>query len=661
MTDQLKQIQCDCLIYGGTEAGIFTAVRTARSGMRTIFISETTYLFGFFPSLGAWETHYPGCRAPLSDEVKSKLINYYRFKYGENSQQFRDCVNLEDNNPMVTFEPQAAEAVLQNLIYSESKLRVLAPCHLESVNLSQGVIQSILCRTKNGAREISAPYFVDCSYTGDLGAMAGARFVIGRESRSDFHEPHAGRIFTRWRNGRFPKSSLDGQLNILPTWTTTKPIKGSSGEGDDNIQDYSYRICLSSEDHNRILPGRPDDYDPNQYLPLLLPPSRKSKLALPFHHRWLTQSIEELMANDHLFHGHKLPNNKRSWNSTNLTGAGKAYSDADQSERNRIEQRHINHALGLLYFLQNDEKVPKIIKSEARKWGLAKDEFSSHGNLPPAIYVRESRRFKGDYIYREQDCLKTKGLDRAPLHKDGIAFTEFALDSLPCTPERLRGSLPDGQFFEKDKTLPGSLPWRSLRPLGINNLLLPTNPSVTHCAWGTVRQTASLLHLAEVAAYAIVLCKSSKTSCTNLSPFLLQIYLVSKGTMTSFLNDLDLADPEPWKQAAVLFGSRGFFYDYNTRPNDLLKFKTAEVWTHCVKSILADNAISPEKVARAVKQSEASADNGSITKNELLQQLGIPANKGASKRKLTRKKGLEIIQNHILQLWKNGNILLLNE
>ena len=367
------------------------------------------------------------------------------------------------------------------------------------------------------------------------------------------------------------------------------------------------------------------------------------------------------MANDHLFHGHALPNKKRSWNATNFTGAGKDYSSATLARRKKIERQHRDHALGLLYFLQNDQDVPQCVKEEALRWGLAEDEFKEFDHFPPILYIRESRRFKGEYVYREQDCLKASGLPRAPIHKDGIAFTEFALDSLPCTPERCKGSLPDGQFFEKDKSLPGSLPLRCLIPLGFQNLLVSTNPSVTHCAWGTVRQSACLLHLAEVAALAVDCSISSNRELASLSPFEFQIHLVRHGIMISFFNDLDTGDNESWKQAALLFGNRGFFSDYDARPDHSLKVETAKAWTKCVKSILADDALPPEKVARAVKRAEASTENGSISENELLQQLGLPVRKGIGKEKLTRKEGLEIIQNHIVQEMEKGRLLLLKE
>ena len=579
-------LKYDLLVYGSTEAGIFAAVRAAREGLKTAFVADSPHWFGFFPSLGAWETHYPGDRAPLSSEVRSMIIDHYRQTYGANSPELEDCLSMESNNPMMTFEPKVAESVLMQLLMAEPNLQQISRFELAKVHVERHSLNQIEGTINKEPIVLEADYFIDASYNGDLTAATGAIYRLGRESWSEFEEMHAGCVYTTWIEGRFPKEALEGKLNLLPTWTTSAPLPGSTGEGDDAIQDYSYRICLCNNPDNRLMPDKPADYDRCRYASLLLPPEKKALLELPFHHRWLTTTLEEMMDEDHLFHGHALPCRKRSWNATNLTGESKAYAEADAADREQSEARHMSHALGLLFFLQNDPEVPQRIREAACQWGLAKDEFPNSNNLPPVIYIRESRRFTSSYVYREQDCMKHEAHERAPIHQDGIAFTEFALDSLPCRPRRLNASLADGQFFEKAKSLPGSLPWRCVQPEGITNVLTPTNPSVTHCAWGTVRQTASLLQLAESCALAVSLAKEKKVRLNQLLPIELQIHLVKKGMMIGFFNDLEMNEPARWKEAALVFGNYGFFADYNIRPHDVMDEKTTEVWIAALEGIL---------------------------------------------------------------------------
>ncbi len=616
-TASVLSVDKDLIVYGGTEAGVVCAVQAARLGMVTALVSESSYLFGFFPSLGAWETHYPGVREPLSEEIRQKIISHYRNTYGEGSAEFRTCVHLDSNNPMVTFEPHVAEATLQELIEREEKLQVYAPLHLVEVSQKDGRIEAVIFERDDRKRvKFAADTVIDCSYTGDLAAAAGLKYRLGRESREEFSEPHAGRIFTTWKEGRYPREAVEGKLNLLPTWTTGELLPESTGAGDRRIQDYSCRLCLSSDPDNQIHPDMPDGYDRSRYLAIVEPPEVKESKHYPLHHRWLTHSLEEMVKRDHLFHGHELPRNKRSWNATNFTGAANGYPESGPQERKAIEKAHFNHSLGLLYFLQNDEAMSAKFKRMARQWGLAKDEFREHNHLPPSIYLREGRRFEGAYIYREQDCLVHPELSRAPIHHDGIAFTDFALDSLPCSTDRVNGSLPEGQFFEKDRTRPGSMPFRCMIPNGLANLLVPTAPSVTHCAWGTVRQTTCLLHFAAVCAHAAHLAHACRESVGALPADKLQIHLAKNRLMISFFNDFDMRNTAPWVPAVQFLATRGFFWSYDAAPEAPLTWGTAVAWIEAFKSWMKNPPPDPNAIARAVREAEEKGDRSDLSPNE---------------------------------------------
>ena len=615
-------MQRDLIVYGGTEAGVICAVQAARLGLATALVSESSYLFGFFPSLGAWETHYSGFRAPLSEEVRQRIVSYYRETYGERSEELSTCLDRDANNPMITFEPHVAELVLRRLIEREENLEVHAPMRLLKVVREGNQIESVFFQKKDHRPiAFSADTFIDCSYMGDLAALAGAQYRLGRESREEFSEPHAGRIFTTWKEGRYPQDAVEGKLRLSATWTTGEVLPESTGAGDRRIQDYSYRCCLSSDPDNRILPAMPHGYDRSRYLAVVESPDVKKTKRYPLQHRWLTHTLEEMVERDHLFHGHKLPRNKRNWNATNFTGAANDYPESGPQARRAIEKAHRNHALGLLYFLQNDHAIPEGYRRIARRWGLARDEFRTHGNRPPVIYAREGRRFEGSYFYREQDCLLRPGLARAPIHHDGIAITEFPLDSLPCSTDRVEDSLPDGQFFEKDLTRPGSLPYRCLIPSGTFNLLVPTAPSVTHCAWGTVRQSSCLLHLAEVSARAALLAHKRGETVAQLPAERLQVYLVRNRLMPSFFNDFDMSGSEPWIPAISFLATRGFFWNYDADPDAALTTSTAVAWVEAFRSWTDGPTPDPNEIAQAVRQAEEKGDRTKLSHDEFDRRL----------------------------------------
>lgn len=588
--------QPDVVIYGATAPGITAAVRCAREGLQVALVSPTRGLGGSFPSLGAVETHYRGVRAPLLQEFCDRVTSHYLKRYGPESEPYRQCIG----GPMIKFEPHVAEAILAAWLAAEPRIQVFHEYRPEHVERAGRDLRAVTFRrvVDDAPLRLQAAAYVDASDEGDLMALAGAKSRIGRESRREFNEPRAGRVFTQWLTGRYPRDAVEGRLNLVTYGaTTSEPLPPSTGAGDDNIQSYSVRLCLTDDPENRLLlDSPPADYDRKTYAPILLSPNDKAKLPLPFHHRFLIYSLQDMAALDHVFHGHALPNRKRSWNATNLTGGGKKYPEANWTERERILRQHYDFALGLLYFLQHDAEMPADLQAEARRWGLARDEFASTVHRPP-VYIRETRRLVGRRIFTEHDALITPGLGRAPLHADSVGVTEFSLDSLACTTERVPGSLCDGQLFQMEVSRPGQIAFGVMLPQDIDNLLVATTASATHVGWGTVRQTPTLMHLAESAAWAIVSAAEAKVPPALLNIEMLQRRLVEHGIMITFFNDIDMSCREPWLPAVQFMGTRGFFPTYDAKPNELLTMPVARHWARCFGQMTVTQ-IDPTALAR---------------------------------------------------------------
>ncbi len=571
----------DLIIAGSTAPGIVAAVRAAREGLAVALVSAGARLGGSLPSLGAVETHYRGNRAPLLQEFIHAVGKHYLGKYGADSAQYRAAVG----GKMVMFEPHVAEEVLERMVAAEANLEVLRGFVPVTVEKNGRLVQAVIFQDAGGGtRRLGARACIEAGYEGDLMALAGVKHRVGREARGEFGEPSAGRVFTRWLSGVHPRAAAEGRLNLVTAGaTTSEPQPGSTGVGDDNIQSYSYRLCLTDDPANqRLLDAPPAGYDRAKYTPLLLTPGEKEKYPLPFHHRFLIQSLREMVERDHIFHGHALPNRKRSWNATNFTGAGKQYPAADAATRRAIAAAHRDHALGLMWFLQNDPEMPADLKAKARDWGLARDEFADNGNIPHQLYVREARRLVGRAVFTEHDALLAPGSERAPVHADSAGITEFSLDSLACTTDRLRGgSLCDGQLFQMEVSRPGQVPFGVLLPSELDNLLVVTTVSATHVGWGTLRQTPTLMHLAESAAWAVVLAARGKITPAEVSVERLQRTLVERGVMITFFNDFDMATREPWVPAVQYFGTKGEFTSYDARPAErgaecLRRYRTSD-------------------------------------------------------------------------------------
>jgi hypothetical protein len=556
----------DVIIAGATAPGIVAAVRLAREGLTVALVAAGPQLGGALPSLGAVETHYRGNRAPLLQEFIAAVQAHYRERYGVDSAPFRACAG----GKMVMFEPRVASAILEAMVAAEKNIRVWRNRLPGSVERAGPQLRAVTFRgtDTDAPLRLEGRAFVEAGYEGDLLACAGVPCRIGREARDEFGEPRAGRVFTQWLTGTYPRAAAEGRLNLVTAGaTTSEPCAGSTGEGDDNIQSYSYRLCLTDDPANRrLLAAPPAGYQRERYAPILLSPAEKAKLPLPFHHRFQIYTLREMAERDHLFHGHALPNRKRSWNATNFTGAGKRYPAADAATRREIARAHLEHALGLMWFLQNDPEMPADLRARAQEWGLARDEFTDTDNLPPQLYVREARRMIGRRTFTENDALLAPGLERAPVQEDSVAITDFSLDSLACTTERQPGTLCDGQLFQMEVSRPGQVPFGVLLPREFDNLLAVTTVSATHVGWGTMRQTPTLMHVAESAAWAIVLARRLGTDPARVPVEQLQRTLVEHGVMITFFNDFDMGTREPWVPAVQYFGTKGEFTRYDARP-----------------------------------------------------------------------------------------------
>ena len=628
-----RSVDGDLCVYGATAGGIVAAVRAARLGLTTVLVSFAEVPGGVFPSLGAVETHYEGNRAPLLTEIQERIRDYYKQTYGEESAQYQTCRFAKA--PMTTFEPHVAERILASLIADEKLLTLYAPYTIEAAEVSGRSVKGV--RFSMGAREepliVRAGTYLDASYTGDLVAACGVPCRVGRESRQEFGEPHAGRLFTRWVWGKFPADAAEGRLALHAKSTTLGIMSGSSGEGDDNIMAYSYRLCLTDDPTNMVTPPAPSRYNREDYLGITETPDVSEKKRYALHHRWITKTLPEMIASDHLFHGHALPNNKRSWNATNFPGAGKSYPTAGLTERDEISRRHMDHALGILYFLQNDTAVPDDIRVQARKWGLAADEFPYNNNLPLQLYVREARRMEGRAVFCEHDAIQVAAYGRPPIHPDSVGITDFPIDSLACTTDRMPGSVNDGQYFLQEISRPGQIPFGVLLAKDVDNLLGPGAASITHVAWGTIRQTPTFMHMCEAAAHAVALAVAERVAVAAVRIDRLQRRLAEAGIMLTFFNDVDMAADEPWVPALQFFGARGFFPTFDAQAGRPLDGNTAQVWIDAASRIQeAGESIGrgdTERVAASVYAGDGSEPIDRPQFVELAYRAGLRFPRGA--------------------------------
>ena len=443
------------------------AVRAAREGLSVALVNWHAHLGGIMSSgLGVWDTQYEGKRSPLYDEMRTAIFEHYRSIYGEDSPQYRDALPGNTGHTNGRYEPHVAERLFTALVEKEKNLTVLRGYIPVSVERDGATVKTVTLRLMQGGGEkvLQGKVFADCTYEGDLTALAKVPYRVGRESRAEFGEPHAGIIFMKpvSQAPDAASASLAQQHDALNLrkftgWQIVLPQ--STGAADGAVQACNYRTPLVTDPANRVPIPQPANYDP-YYLKTL-----EVYSGVP-----------------------SIPGGKFGWNRPQLIGLQTPYVEADWTERQRIMDQHWEMTMGLLYFHQHDPTVPEKVRAAWLEYGLAKDEFADNGHRPYEMYIREARRITGRTILTQHDAMLAPGLGRAPVHSDSIATTEWYMDSHACTAARVPGSMEEGKAMLHHETFPGQLPWRSLLPQGVDNLLVPVclsaigspKPSVTH-------------------------------------------------------------------------------------------------------------------------------------------------------------------------------------
>ncbi len=478
--------QCDLLVYGGSPAGIGAAVAAARRGL-TVILAEPLGQIGGMVTGGLSRTDLgrPDTVGGLFREFMSKVLAHYEQRHGPSSEQLQDCQAGE------RFEPHIALALLTEML-QEAGVEVWLRRTLSSAEAGRNRIEHVLLSGPDGPETISAPFLVDASYEGDLLAAAGCEYRTGRESRADHGEEYAGHLFWDPSRGR--------------------PTEHGTGEGDDRLQAYCFRLTVTDDPDKRLPIERPPGYDAARYDLL-----REYLAAAPRRLK------------DVLLLG-KLPNRKWDvnnwgfcWQSMDFIEGNSGYVEGDWEQRRGLAERHRDYQWGLLSFLQRDPSVPSDLREEAAPFGLCRDEFADRGGWPEQLYVREARRLIGQHIFTEHDARRDR---RKP---DSVAVGSFPMDSHATQCYRIGQRTPAPEGFFMCSVRPYEIPYRALLPRSLRNLLVPVCLSATHAGYGTLRMEPDMMNLGLACGLAAAVAKDEGADFHSLDVKKLQRSLEQSG------------------------------------------------------------------------------------------------------------------------------------
>jgi hypothetical protein len=550
------------VIYGGTSAGVSAAIRVARMGNSVILIEPGQHLGGMTASgLGHTDVGNQSSIGGFAREFYQRVYSYYHGGDLDNPGQWQ-------------FEPHVAEEIFNNLI-SEENIPVLYGERLDpDAGLEMANNRIVAIKMESGLR-ISGLMFIDATYEGDLMALAGVTYTSGREGNDRYGESIDGVQTSRSTSHNFNFHvdpyfvPGDPSSGLLPGIQGFDP--GIEGSGDNKIQAYNFRMCLTNVPENRLPWEEPDDYDPLRY-ELLLRYFDAGFDTIPLDISW--QGIPN---------GKSDTNNNHAFSTDNI-GMNYCYPDGDYETRSEIIRDHEIYQRGLMWTLATNPRVPEHIRATLSEWGLARDEFTDNNNWPFQLYIRESRRMVSDYVMTDRNCLGDLSAT------DPVGMGSYSMDS-----HNVQRYVNENGFVQNEGNIwvggfsPYPVSYRSIiPPIGeCENLLVPVCVSATHAAYGSIRMEPVYIILGESAGTASVISIDTATSVQDLFYPILREVLTKYGQiLTMAVDPVDLGwfvvdDTEAsftgeWieSQSVLPYVGSGYVHDDNTQSGKSIRFNT---------------------------------------------------------------------------------------
>lgn len=538
----------DVIVYGGASAGVIAAVQAARLGKSVAIVCPDKHLGGLSSGgLGFTDTGNKSVIGGLAREFYQRVWKHYDRPDAWRWQKKEDYGNQGQGTPAIDgtqrtmwiFEPHVAEQVFEEFI-REHKI----PVHRDEwLDRARGVHKTgdrLVTITMLSGRRYTGKMFIDATYEGDLMAAAGVSYHVGREANSVYGETlngvQTGVLHHRHHFGVLKEKispyavAGDPTSAVLPRISTNHP--GVYGEGDEKVQAYCYRYCVTDHPDNRRPFPKPAGYDPAQY----------ELLLRVFQAGW-RETFQKF---------DPIPNRKTDCNnhgpfSTDNIGMNYDYPEATYEQRRAILREHETYQKGWLYFIANDPRVPADVQQEMRRWGLAKDEFQDNGGWPYQIYVREARRMIGKFVMTENELLKKRPTP------ESVGMGSYTIDSHNVqryiTPE---GHVQNEGDIGVSTKGPYEIAYGALvpKPGQCENLLVPVCVSSSHIAFGSMRMEPVFMILGQSAATAAALALEKSCAVQDVPYGELRARLLEDGQVLH-LTDKITGDSAPRNRTAL--------------------------------------------------------------------------------------------------------------
>lgn len=508
----------DVVVYGATASGVIAAVAAARQGARVALVEPGSHLGGMVASgLGHTDTGRKETIGGLSLEFFKRVGRHY-------------------HQPVTwNFEPHVAEDVFKAMA-REAKVDVAYGTRLRENGAVEKKQKRITALRMEDGHVFAARVFIDATYEGDLMGHAAVTFTWGREGRKRYGESFAGvraghEYASHWF--KVPVSAFGNHHKLLPN--VNHGPRGKPGDGDRKVQAYNFRLCLTQDKSNQRPIPKPLNYHSRDFelLGRLIAATEKAQGSVPRLAQFINIS--------------PLPNQKTDINnngafSTDFIGRNWSYPTAGYNLRGHLWREHADYTAGFFYYLAHDRRVPKPLRDETQKWGLAADEFLDNGNWPFQLYVREARRMVSEFVMIQSD------LETQVTKPDPIGMGSYNTDSHNVQRYAMANGDAQNEGDTEVPTIPFQIPYRVLLPRReqCSNLLVPVCVSASHIGYGALRLEPVYMIMGNAAGVAATMAVDHHQPVQDVDTGALKQKLLKEGAVMEWTN------PEHLKLKPVL-------------------------------------------------------------------------------------------------------------
>ena len=172
---KFEKIQTDVLVVGGGTGGVAAGIQSARMGVRTLIVEQTSWLGGMLTAAGVSCTDGNNLLAGgIWQEFRQHLYDHYGTHDLATGWVSETC-----------FEPHVGDSIFKAMVAAEKKLSVQYGWFFNKVLKSSDTITGVLFVNRwDDSLEVKARIVVDATELGDVFADAGAAYDMGMEDKA---------------------------------------------------------------------------------------------------------------------------------------------------------------------------------------------------------------------------------------------------------------------------------------------------------------------------------------------------------------------------------------------------------------------------------------------------------------------------------------------